>query len=364
MTTSNFEDQDMKPASVYSIRKRISVIGSIVVVLTTLSTVAFGQSSELTLADLLIGLRSKKATLEQRNSILTEAIADRGVTFSLTPEIEKELLSTGATKALIDSIRKKTQVVKIASVGGTNTMPVVPPPPDSAFYEKRAETNAGLGRMEQAIADYSKAIEMDPKAYLSFLGRGGVYSSMKSFDTAIADFTQVIENLPKNTNALASRGFAYESTSKFELAESDYAKAADLEPENENAKAGLMRVRAEIKKIAEKAKPVPAPPVEVKALPKPEFVAAGTLTEANAVRMVKPIYSQFASRSNISGKVVVEVTLDESGNVTEAKAVSGPQMLRSDSEDAARRSKFKPFLFENVPMKAKGTITYNFVAKQ
>lgn len=74
------------------------------------------------------------------------------------------------------------------------------------------------------------------------------------------------------------------------------------------------------------------------------------------------IVAEKAFNSNIAGKVSVDVTLDEEGNVASAKAVSGHQMLRVVCEDAARRSKFKPVLFENQPSKAKGVIIYNFVA--
>src|SRR5688572_20687570 len=75
---------------------------------------AKAQVPQLSLADLLIGLRSKKATLPERNSILTDAVRQRGVTFAMTPEIEKELATTGASPALIDAIRKKGPVVKTA----------------------------------------------------------------------------------------------------------------------------------------------------------------------------------------------------------------------------------------------------------
>ena len=54
--------------------------------------VAAAQNPPLSLADLLIGLRSKKVTIEERNQILTRAITERGVTFVNTPEIEKELV--------------------------------------------------------------------------------------------------------------------------------------------------------------------------------------------------------------------------------------------------------------------------------
>src|SRR5688572_27847091 len=118
------------------LRKKLPIplVLSFVFILLTLSAAAFAQGSQLTLADILIGLRSKKATLPDRNQILTDAVITRGTTFSITPEIEKELSTTGADKALIAAIRMKSQAVKVASV---NQPPVdtkkAEPPPDFSF---------------------------------------------------------------------------------------------------------------------------------------------------------------------------------------------------------------------------------------
>ena len=100
------------------LRKKLPIpsVLSFVFILLTLSVAVFAQGSQLTLADILIGLRSKKATLPERNQILTDAVLTRGTTFAITPEIEKELSTTGADKALIAAIRMKSQPVKIASV--------------------------------------------------------------------------------------------------------------------------------------------------------------------------------------------------------------------------------------------------------
>src|SRR5687767_8666509 len=70
---------------------------------TALSHSARAQGNQLSLADILIGLRSKKVSLQDRNKILADAINTRGTTFSLTPEIEKELAVTGADRSLLDS---------------------------------------------------------------------------------------------------------------------------------------------------------------------------------------------------------------------------------------------------------------------
>src|SRR3954470_8147867 len=67
----------------------------------------YGQGRQLSLADILIALRSKKAEIDEKNRILADAVKERGITFALTPEIEKELDSTGARMDLIAAIRSK-----------------------------------------------------------------------------------------------------------------------------------------------------------------------------------------------------------------------------------------------------------------
>src|SRR5439155_9424865 len=86
-------------------KTRMFAAAAIAVMICVFSVSTFAQQSQLSLADFLIGLRSKKVTLEERNKILTEAAKVRGVTFALTPEIEKELENTGADKNLITAIR-------------------------------------------------------------------------------------------------------------------------------------------------------------------------------------------------------------------------------------------------------------------
>jgi hypothetical protein len=81
-------------------------------ILTAFSIEGRAQGGQLSLADILIALRSKKVTLIDRNRILTEAINSRGTTFTLTPEIEKELAGGGADAGLLNSIRQRAQIAK------------------------------------------------------------------------------------------------------------------------------------------------------------------------------------------------------------------------------------------------------------
>ncbi len=68
---------------------------------------AEAKQPPLSLADILTGLRSKKTSLAQRNKLLANAVKTRGITFTLTAEIEKELKGTGANKELLDAVRQK-----------------------------------------------------------------------------------------------------------------------------------------------------------------------------------------------------------------------------------------------------------------
>jgi hypothetical protein len=80
----------MKAASLLFSSKRLFsnlVLSAILVIIAGGSNVLAQAPSQLSLADILIGLRSKKVELADRNKILTEAVLSRGITFTLTPEI-------------------------------------------------------------------------------------------------------------------------------------------------------------------------------------------------------------------------------------------------------------------------------------
>lgn len=329
------------------------------------------QQPQLSLADFLIGLRSKKVTLPERNKLLTEAAKARGVTFELTPEIEKELENTGADKDLIDAIRTKAPVIKISSTVPPKTEPKTepvpvstPPPPDHAFYQKRAGASLTKGDFDSAIADLGKAIELNSTDAADFISRGVAYYNKKSFDLAIADYSKAIELKPGESMTYLNRGFAYEKSGDSEKALADFQKAVDLDATNESASLNLKRLkddkaeRLAKEDAARKAAEAASKPV-VPATP-PEAVALGQLSSAQATRMIMPVYSEIARKANIEGKVTVSVTLDAEGNVTSAKAQGGHPFLRQAAEEAARKSKFKPATFGGAPIKATGFIIYNF----
>ena len=346
-----------KPNRKYSSKRLLSVLFLAPLLFSTTVTL-HAQTPQLSLADLVIALRSKKATLPERNKILVEAVKQRGITFNLTSDIEKELSTTGADPELLTAIRVKSPTVKPVDVPKAVATPApTPAPPDFSFYQKRADENAGKGELAQAVADYTKAAEMRSNEPSIFLGRGKTHFTMKAYELSIADFTKTIELNPRSSVAHFSRAGAYEKLGDPSKAMVDYQAAVDLDPANDAARSSLKRLKDEAVAAAAAAEEIRKAAELAKA---PEFVSLGSLTEANATRMAKPVYSPMAQRTNIEGRVVVDLELNADGNVTSAKAISGPQILRQAAEDAASKSKFKPAMFAGKPIKGKGTITYNF----
>ena len=206
-----------------------------------------------------------------------------------------------------------------------------------------------------ALADYNKSLEMKTDNPAAYLNRGKAHYNLKSYDLSVKDFDKAVELNPKDSIAFLNRGVSHEKLGDTKKAAGDFQKSVDLDPANEAAKANLKRLHdAQVAAAAaEAARNAP-----------PAFVNLGNLSFANAVKMITPVYSPVAQRANVEGRVIVEVELDEQGDVVSAKATSGHQMLRSSAEDAAKRSKFKPAMFNNRPIKGKATITYNFSLKQ
>jgi TonB family protein len=318
-----------------------------------ISVAAWSQTSpQLSLADLLVGLRSKKVSIEEKNRILADAVRTRGVTFAYSEDIEKELATTGADANLLMAVRLKAAANKPPAP--VKPVPTPTPAPDFTFYKVRADASAGKGDFSNALADYTKSLELKADNAAAYLSRGQTYLGIKEFEKALADFDKAAELSPKDSMIWFNRGVAYEKLNDQKKALADYQKAVDLDAGNESAKVSVKRIQDDLAKLAAKAKPAPEP------VKPPEFLNMGTLSSVNAVKMTVPIYSPLAQKANIEGKVEVEVELDAEGNVVSAKATTGHQMLKSSAEDAARRSKFKPAIFNGQPIKGKGVILYNF----
>ncbi len=90
---------------------------------------------------------------------------------------------------------------------------------------------------------------------------------------------------------------------------------------------------------------------------------AGGVLNGKAISLPKPAYPPIAKQARASGTVVVQVLVDEKGNVVSARAVSGHPLLQAVSVAAARGAKFSPTKVNGKPVKVSGVIRYEFTAE-
>lgn len=99
-------------------------------------------------------------------------------------------------------------------------------------YFTEYELDNSADNLENAITDFSKAIELIPKYAEAYNRRGGAYLSKGNSEDAIADFNKAIELNSEFAEAYHSRGFAYFTKRKFILAIQDYTEAVQLKSDD------------------------------------------------------------------------------------------------------------------------------------
>ncbi|MHC0064486.1 tetratricopeptide repeat protein [Nostoc sp. UIC 10890] len=94
----------------------------------------------------------------------------------------------------------------------------------------RGETYRLMELYPEALQDFDRAIELDPKYDWAIASRGQTYRSMKCYPEALQDFDRAIELNPKSDWAIANRGFTYRSMKRYPEALQDFDRAIELDP--------------------------------------------------------------------------------------------------------------------------------------
>ena len=89
---------------------------------------------------------------------------------------------------------------------------------------------------------------------------------------------------------------------------------------------------------------------------------SGGVLNGKAVSLPQPEFPAIAKSARASGSVTVEITVDETGNVIAAHAVSGHPLLQAAAVRAARQASFSPTRLNGEPVKVAGVLIYNFTA--
>ncbi len=86
------------------------------------------------------------------------------------------------------------------------------------------------GDYKGAIADFTQAIQINPKSTEAYISRGLAHHDLEDFKKAIADFNQALILEPRNDQALYRRGEARTDTEDFQGAFSDVNQAIQINP--------------------------------------------------------------------------------------------------------------------------------------
>src|SRR5689334_1865440 len=115
--------------------------------------------------------------------------------------------------------------------------------------------------------------------------------------------------------------------------------------------------------VTQKVQIADEPPPPASTPTPPRAPISGGVLNGKALSLPKPAYPPIARAAHASGTVVVQVLIDENGNVVSAHAVSGHPLLQAAAVGAARSAKFSPTKLSGQPVKVTGVIQYNFVAQ-
>jgi protein TonB len=68
----------------------------------------------------------------------------------------------------------------------------------------------------------------------------------------------------------------------------------------------------------------------------------GKIQPPRLVSSVLPVYPPIAQQAGVKGTVVIDTTIDQNGNVTKTRVISGPELLRGAALSALRQWKYEP----------------------
>lgn len=103
-------------------------------------------------------------------------------------------------------------------------------PANAVTYSNRGRTYSNIQRHEEALADYTHAIELDPTFELAYHNRGLTYTDLKRHEEALASFNQAIKLSPTMVASYLSRGAVYQDLQRSDEALADYNRAIELDP--------------------------------------------------------------------------------------------------------------------------------------
>lgn len=104
-------------------------------------------------------------------------------------------------------------------------------PDNPAVWSNRGNVRIGQYKLDEAIADFERSIELAPEYPDAYLNRGIAYEGQQRWTEAITDYNRVLAITPEDPVAYNNRGNALAGQHKWQEALQDYQKAAAIAPD-------------------------------------------------------------------------------------------------------------------------------------
>ena len=103
------------------------------------------------------------------------------------------------------------------------------------WLNDRGNAKMLIGHLQEAIADFTVAIQLDKKYAKAYFNRGVAKNELGVYKDSIADYDRVIELNPQDADAYNNRGNAKNELGNYEDAIADLDRAIELNPQHADA---------------------------------------------------------------------------------------------------------------------------------
>ena len=114
--------------------------------------------------------------------------------------------------------------------GGRASKTVLPFAPTASL--RKDEPQSSEVNLDQKIADFSRAIHLNPRDAKAYRSRGLLQGRKEAYDAAISDFNNALSLNPKDATSYALRAIIWQRKNNSKRAIADFDRAIELDPTN------------------------------------------------------------------------------------------------------------------------------------
>ncbi|GBG77225.1 hypothetical protein CBR_g23552 [Chara braunii] len=161
---------------------------------------------------------SEVTSLAAEGAMSSSSAAEEATSSAATIEQAHTAMASSSTTQTIDSTSSSSPASAAAAPGLACRAGI--------GYSSGGDGVSTAGNYIEAVADFTRAIELDPKNADFYHNRGFSYRKLGKFEEAISDYTMAIKLNPQHCRAYYNRAFSYDRMKNYEAAIADYTEVS------------------------------------------------------------------------------------------------------------------------------------------